>query len=293
MDELLSESGGQIQSFLGIDIPEEFEVQPYIDTAIAWGLNLVAAILILIVGFWIAGRVAKTIRAAMGRTGRIDPMISGFLGSIARYAVIAVTIIAVLGRFGIETTSIVALLGAAGLAIGLALQGTLSHVAAGVMLLFFRPFRIGDYVDAGGVAGTVKDINLFTTEFATPDNVMIIVGNGNVWGSTITNYSGHPTRRVDLVFGIDYGDDIDKAMTAIRELVEADPRSHKEPEIFLAVSELADSSVNITLRVWCAADDYWGLKFDLTKAVKERFDAIGISIPFPQQVVHHVGKALG
>lgn len=276
-----------LREWLGMTLPPGFDVQSYVDTALGWGLNLLAALIILLAGLWLAGRAAGGVRAAMNRTKRIDPMISGFIGSLARYAVIAITLIAVLGRFGIETTSIVALLGAAGLAIGLAMQGTLTHIAAGVMLLFFRPFKIDDYVEAGGVAGSVKDINLFTTEFATPDNVQIIVGNANVWGSTITNYSAYKMRRVDLVFGIDYGDDIDKAMAAIQDVVAGDARALREPEMFLGVSALGASSVDITLRAWCAAADYWPLRFDLMKAVKQRFDRDGITIPFPQRVVYY------
>ena len=210
----------------------------------------------------------------------------GFFGSLVKYVIIAITIIAVLNRFGVETTSLVAVVGAAGLAIGLALQGTLSNVAAGVMLLLFRPFKVGDYIEAAGLAGTVKSISLFVTEMATPDNVQIIAPNAQLWGAAVKNFSFHETRRVDLLIGIAYEDDIDKAMAAIHAVVGADSRSHDDPAPMVAVAELADSSVNLTVRVWCQAGDYWGLKFDLTKAVKERLDAEGITIPFPQVQTH-------
>ena len=207
-----------------------------------------------------------------------------FFGSVARYAIIALAVIFILGRFGIETTSLAALVGAAGLAIGLALQGTLSDLAAGFMLILFRPYKLGQYVDIGGTSGTVKDLNLFVTELATPDNVQIIVPNGQAWGAIITNYSHHDTRRVDLVFGIDYGDSADAAMGIILEQVQADARVLSDPEPWVRVTNLGDSSVDLTARIWCQAADYWDLKFALTKAVKEAFDAKGISIPYPHTV---------
>jgi small conductance mechanosensitive channel len=175
-------------------------------------------------------------------------------------------------------------MGAATLAIGLALQGTLSDLAAGFMLILFRPYKLGQYVDIGGTAGTVKDLNLFITELVTPDNVQIIVPNGQSWGSIITNYSAHDTRRVDLVFGIDYGDSADKAMGIILDAARADDRVHADPEPWARVTNLGDSSVDLTARLWCDAGDYWDLKFALTKTIKEAFDAQGISIPYPHTV---------
>ena len=183
--------------------------------------------------------------------------------------------------FGFEATSLVAVLGAATLAIGFALQGALADLAAGVMLIIFRPYRIGQYVDVGGTAGTVKDINLLITEMATPDNVQITIPNGKAWGSIITNYSAHPTRRLDLGFGIDYGDDADKAMAIISDIAKADERVHDDPAPWVRVVNLGDSSVDLGVRLWCAAGDYWELKFALTKQVKEAFDEGGISIPYP------------
>ena len=226
-----------------------------------YGLSVVGAIVILIVGLWVSGWAMHATERGLIRTGKVDATLSHFFGSLVKYGIIAFTLIAVLSEFGVQTASLIAVFGAAGLAIGLALQGTLSNVAAGVMLLLFRPFKVGDYIDGAGVAGTVKAISLFVTELATPDNVQIIAPNGRMWGAAIKNYSAHPTRRVD-------------------------GRVHKEPAPFVVVGELGDSSVNLIVRLWVDAADYWGVKFDLTKAFKEQLEADGISIPFPQQDVH-------
>jgi len=259
--------------------------------ALEYGVSFVAAVLILIVGFWLAGRARKWTVHALSRGPVKDDMLQSFFGSIVRYLIIIVTILAVLGEFGIQTTSLIAVLGAAGLAVGLALQGTLSNVAAGVMLLIFRPFRTGQYVEIGGIAGTVKELTLFFTELNTPDNVQIIVPNSGIWGQPLKNYSSYPTRRVDITFGISYADDINKAMDIIRSVYEADPRSMKEPEPFLGVIALNDSSVDIVMRLWVANADYWPVKFDITKKVKERFDEEGITIPFPCRTVYQVAEA--
>lgn len=253
-----------------------------------YGLGALGGIIILILGWIVARWARQAVDRGLGRIERIESTLRNFLASAVRYLVLALTALAVLSQFGVQTASLITLLGAASLAIGLALQGTLSNLAAGVMLLFFRPFRVGDYVEAGGHAGTVKGIDLFMTEFATPDNVRILVPNGRIWGGSVINYSHHTTRRVDLTVGIDYGDDIDKAFAAIGRVVTADTRVHDEPAPLVAVTELADSSVNIVVRAWCDAGDYWPLKFALAKAVKEELDAAGITIPFPQRVVHVV-----
>jgi small conductance mechanosensitive channel len=259
---------------------------------ISYGLSLLGAIIILILGRMVAGWAKNTTKKFLERTGKIDQTISNFLSNCARYVVLIFTFIMVLSQFGIETTSLIAIFGAAGLAIGLALQGTLSNVAAGVMLLIFRPFKIGDYVEAAGIGGTVKSITLFVTELATPDNVQILSPNASVWGATVKNYSHHTTRRVDFVVGIDYGDNIDKAMETLHATINADARVLKDPAPMVVVGNLGDNSVDLTVRVWCNAGDYWGVKFDLTKAFKEKLDAAGISIPFPQRTVHLV-KAEG
>ncbi len=247
-------------------------------------INTLQALLFLIVGYIVAGMVSRFIRRQVLKNEKLDNTLGTFFASIARYGILAVVAIAVLQLFGFQATSLVAVLGAASLAIGLALQGTLSDIAAGVMLIIFRPYRIGQYIDVGGTAGTVKDLNIFTTELTTPDNVQIILPNSKAWGSIITNYSAHDTRRVDFTFGIDYADDIDAAMAVIDELAKQDSRVHADPEPWVRVVGLGDSSVDLGVRLWCRASDYWDLKFDMTKAVKEAFDNNGISIPYPHQV---------
>ena len=251
-----------------------------------YGLKVVGAVAVLLVGLMIAGWARRIVTKLLSRSERVDPMLTGFFASLAKYLVLAITVIAVLNQFGVQTTSLIAVLGAAGLAIGLALQGTLSNVAAGVMLLFFRPFKIGDYIDASGITGTVKSVGLFVTELATPDNVHIVAPNAQLWGTAIHNYSHNDTRRVDLVVGVAYEDDVEKALEILLDMGKADERVHADPEPFAAVAALADSSVNVTLRVWCDADNYWPLKFDLTKAIKASLDREGISIPYPQTQVH-------
>jgi len=259
----------------------------------SYGLSVIGAVVILIVGFVVAGWVRGAVNKTLSKVDKVDATLRGFFSSLAYYAVVIFTIIAVLAQFGVETTSFIAVIGAAGLAIGLALQGTLSNVAAGVMLLLFRPFKIGDYIEGGGLAGTVKNLSLFVTELATPDNVQIIAPNSQLWGSAIKNYSFHPTRRVDVVIGIAYEDDIDKALAAIVDESKKDSRVAADPAPMAAVTDLGDSSVNFTVRVWCDAADYWGLKFDLTKNLKNRMDAENISIPYPQRTIHTVAAAAG
>lgn len=247
-------------------------------------VNVVLAALILIIGLIVAGIIKGAVRKAALKSERIDDTLGNFFASLAYYGAMAVVFIAVLGQFGVQTTSIVAALGAATLAIGLALQGTLSNLAAGVMLILFRPYQLGDWVDVAGQSGSVKDVNLFTTELATGDNKKVIIPNGAAWGDTIVNYSANPTRRVDLVFSIDYADNIDTAMAIIEETLNADDRVHKDPAVFTAVAAHGGSSVDIVTRAWCDAGDYWGVHFDALKNVKEAFDAKGISIPYPHQV---------
>ena len=247
-------------------------------------LNGAKALAVLIVGWIAAGWISSVVRKRVNASEHIDNTIGNFAASIVRWVLLAVVLVSVLGIFGIEATSLVAMLGAATLAIGLALQGTLSDIAAGFMLILFRPYKLGQFVDIGGTAGTVKDVNLFVTELATADNVQIIVPNGQAWGSIITNFSAHDTRRVDLVFGIDYGDDIEKAKAIILRLANADARVKQDPEPWVRVTNLGDSSVDLTTRLWCDAGDYWELKFAMTQGVKEAFDAEGISIPYPHQV---------
>jgi small conductance mechanosensitive channel len=263
-------------------------MQGAVNALTTYGLDVVGAVLILVFGLWIAGKTHRVVSRALGKAKRLDETLIGFFANAAKYGVVVFTVVAVLNQFGIETTSFIAVLGAAGLAIGLALQGTLSNVAAGVMLLIFRPYKIGDYVEAGGNAGTIEELNLFVTVMATPDNVRIIVPNARIWGATVANYSANPTRRVDLVMGISYADDIDKATAVMSQVIDDEARVLKDPEPMVAVAELADSSVNFAVRVWVDNADYWPVRFDLTKAMKQRFDAEGVSIPFPSQTVYHV-----
>jgi small conductance mechanosensitive channel len=248
------------------------------------GTNLILAAAILIAGMIVAGSLRKAIVTAVHKSERIDDTLGRFFASLAYWGLMIVVLIAVLSRFGVETTSLVATLGAATLAIGLALQGTLSNLAAGVMIVLFRPYGLGDWVEVAGQAGTVTDINLFTTELATGDNKKVIVPNGQSWGSVITNYSANKTRRVDMGFSIDYGDDIELTMGVIQTVLEADKRVLKDPAVFTAVKAHGASSIDIVCRAWCLTGDYWGVYFDAMKTVKQAFDANGISIPYPHQV---------
>lgn len=248
--------------------------------------SVVGALVVLFAGLWLAGRIKKIVSTAMSKSGRIDATLSGFLSSLVHYGLIALVIITTLGVFGVPTTSFAAVIGAAGLAIGLSLQGTLGHVASGVMMLGFRPFDVDDFVDTAGVSGTVKHIGLFTTELATVDNKKIIIPNGMIFDAVITNYAGYPTRRVDFTFGISYGDDIKKAMALIKSEVEKETRALTDPEPVIAVDNLGDSSVDIICRVWVERTDYFPVKWALTQAVKERFDAECVSIPFPCRSVY-------
>lgn len=256
-----------------------------LNAAIALALNVIYAFVIIIVALVVANWLRGRIVGVAERHPRADATLFGFLGSLAKYAVLAFAAIFVLNRFGIQTTSLVAVVGAAGLAIGLALQGTLSNLAAGVMLILFRPIRAGDFVEAAGASGTVKDISLFFTELATPDNVQLIIPNGQIWSSAITNYSVNPTRRVDLTFGVSYDTDLKKADRVLNALVSADSRVLADPAPFVKVTALGDSSVDFTVRVWTARTDWWDVTCDLQRAVKDAFDREGIDIPFPTRTV--------
>jgi small conductance mechanosensitive channel len=250
-----------------------------------FALNLVAAIVIFYAGRLVAGLIAKGLRRLMQRQ-QVDPILESFICHLVYWGMMAFVIIAAITKLGIQTASLIALVGAAGLAVGLAMQGSLANFAAGVLIVMFRPYRVGDWVEAAGIAGTVEQVQILTTVMKTADNKRIIVPNGQIMDSIITNYSANDTRRVDMVVGVSYGDDIDQVRATIRELVDADERIHKEPPCQIAVSELADSSVNFNVRPWVATADYWPVKFELTEAIKKRFDEVGISIPFPQRDVH-------
>ena len=274
-----------------MDNPSEYagNASQYMDTAMqlamAYVPKLVLAIVVLLLGLWLVKRVIKLMNKGMERSST-EPTLAKFLGNLVSIGLKALLLISVASMIGIETTSFIAILGAAGLAIGLALQGTLANFAGGVLVLLFRPFKVGDFVEAQGVAGTVTEIQIINTVIRTGDNKRIIVPNGAISNGIITNFSSEATRRVDFVFGIGYDDDVAKAKSILTRLATEDSRSLAEPAPLVVVSELADSSVNFTVRVWVNAADYWGLYFDLTEQVKLTFDQEGISIPFPQSDVH-------
>jgi small conductance mechanosensitive channel len=262
------------------------DVERYInDYAIPWGINIAMAIVIYVIGRIVVGFILSLFRRLMAKS-KYDAMLVDFLEAIISAILMLFVIVASLNQLGVDTTSLVAILGAAGLAIGLSLQDSLKNFAAGVMLLVFKPFKSGDFVEAGGTAGTINKISIFTTTMTTPDNKEIIVPNGGIYSNNITNYSAKETRRVDMVVGIGYDADLRKAKEILNEMVRADERILSEPAPTVAVSELADSSVNFVVRPWCKASDFWGVKFDFTEQVKLRFDQEGISIPFPQMDVH-------
>lgn len=256
-----------------------------VELAKEWGPKILMAVVVLIVGVLIAKMIRSGIRKVLGLK-HVPPIVAAFITNMAYIAMVAFVVMAAMNAVGIQTTSFVAVLGAAGLAIGLALQGSLSNFASGFMLIIFRPFKQGDFIDAGGTMGVVEEIEVFTTVMKTPDNKKIIIPNSQITGGTITNFSAHPKRRVDWVFGVSYADDIDKVKATIRKVVEGDERVHKDPEVFIVLSALADSSVNFTVRAWANSADYWGLFFDINEKIKKAFDAEGISIPFPQRDVH-------
>lgn len=251
-----------------------------------YSLQVIGAIIILIVG-WIGAGLAKKFVKRLLVKARTDEAVISFVGNITYFLILTFTVLAALAKFGVQTASFVAVLGAAGLAIGLALQSTLANFAAGVLILILRPFRVGDYIEGAGVTGTVKEIELFTTVLATVDNIKIMVPNGKLFGDVIKNISGYDLRRIDLVVGIGYGSPIGKAVEILGSLIREDARILPDPQPQIAVSELAGYSVNLVFRPWVKKEDYWEVRFDLIRKIKESFDRNGIEIPFPQQVVHN------
>ncbi len=248
-------------------------------------LNLFAAVVIYIVGKWLAKVISTAIEKLMLK-GKADHALAGFTKNIINAAILVFAIIAAVGRLGVQTTSLIAVIGAAGLAIGLSLQGTLSNFAAGVMLIMFKPFKVGDFIEGGGVLGTVKEIQIFNTILSSPDNRKIILPNSKVSGDTITNFTAIDSRRIDMVFGVSYADDMRKAREVLMDVVTSDPRVLKDPVPVVAVSELGDSSVNLVCRPWVKPSDYWAARFDITEKGKEALEANGLSIPFPQRDIH-------
>ena len=255
------------------------------DFILFYGIKVLMAVVIFVVGKMVAKWLRGVVKTILQKK-EMDVAIQHFVSALVYYAVITFVVIAALGQLGIHTASFVAVIGAAGLAIGLALQGALANFAAGVLILIFKPYRVGDFVEVAGVSGTVISVLVFTTELNTADNKRIVIPNGQTMGGTITNYSTNDTRRIDLVMGIGYSDDIDKAKKVLEDIVAADSRILKDPAPTIAVVELADSSVNFVVRPWVNKADYWGVYFGLTETVKKRFDQEGISIPFPQSDVH-------
>jgi small conductance mechanosensitive channel len=257
------------------------------DVVAVWGLKVVAAIAIFIIGRWVAKAVRSGVRRMMTKAD-VDSIIIGFVGSMTYIALLAFVVIAALGQLGIQTTSFIAILGAAGLAVGLALQGSLANFAAGFLMIIFRPFKVGDFIEGAGVAGVVEAIHIFTTTLKTGDNKLIIIPNAKLSGDNITNYSAQETRRVDMTVGVAYDADLSVVRDVLIDIIGKEERALKDPAPLVAVAELADNSVNFVVRVWTKTGDYWGVKFDMTETIKNRFDAEGIGIPFPQRDIHIV-----
>ncbi len=263
---------GQIQSFIAL-----------------YGLKVLAAIVIFVVGRWVARLLTKTLKKMM-RKGNVDETLVKFIGNMTYIALLTFVILAALGKLGVQTTSFIAVIGAAGLAVGLALQGSLSNFAAGVLMIIFRPFKVGDYIDAAGVSGTVEKIEIFTTQLKTPDNKTVIIPNSKITEGPITNVTAKDTRRVDLIYGVGYSDDIDKVKEVLVDILAKDARVLDDPPPIIGLLELADSSVNFAVRPWVKKEDYWNFYFDMNESVKKRFDSEGISIPFPQRDVHMINQ---
>lgn len=263
----------------------EINIEQVQEVVTVFGFKLLAALAVFIIGRWLARHLAKVVERLMTKS-KVDQTLVVFIGHLTYVALLTFVILAALGQLGIQTTSFIAVLGAAGLAVGLALQGSLSNFAAGVLMIIFRPFKVGDFIEGAGTAGTVEELKIFTTQLKTPDNKLIIIPNSKLSSDNIVNVSAKPTRRVDMVFAIGYTDSIDRAREVITDVLAQDSRILKEPAPLVAVLELADSSVNFAVRPWVKAADYWDVYFDITENMKKRFDREGISIPFPQRDVH-------
>jgi small conductance mechanosensitive channel len=250
-----------------------------------FGLKIIAAILIFVIGRWVARLIQKVLEKTMQKA-KADPVLIPFTVNLVYTAILVFVVIAALGQLGVQTTSFITVIGAAGLAVGLALQGSLSNFASGVLIIIFRPFHTGDYIEGGGVSGVVKAIHIFTTTLTTPDNKRVIVPNSKIMGDNIINYSAEGTRRIDLTASISYGDNIDTAKAALMDLLNKDPRVLKDPAPFVGVSAMAESSIDFTVRPWVKVADYWAVFFDMNEAIKKRIEAEGLTIPFPQRDVH-------
>ena len=264
---------------------ENISAEEMVALALPYITNFIFAIVIFFIGKFIISKAVNIAKKIMTKT-KIDDALVGFAGNILYALGMAFVVIAALSKLGVETTSLAAVIAAAGLAIGLALQGSLSNFASGVLIILFRPFTVGHYIEAAGVAGTVEEISIFTTQLKTPDNKVVIVPNGQITGGSITNYSKKPTRRVDMVVGVGYDDNLAQVKEVLEKIIASEDRILKDPAPVIAVSELADSSVNLVVRPWVNSADYWPVKFDLTEKVKTTFDEEGISIPYPQRDLH-------
>jgi len=252
---------------------------------IEYGLNIVAAIVTLVIGMMVAGMISNGFHRVLTKR-KLDPTIVEFVSHMAKYVIVAFVVIAALGRIGVQTTSFIALLGAAGLAVGLALQGSLSNFASGVLIIVLRPFKAGEYIEAAGTAGSVESVQIFATTLVTPDNKCVVVPNSSILGGNIINYSRKPTRRIDLVIGVSYSADLAKTKAVLEKVVTANALVLKEPGVQVAVAELADSSVNFVVRPWVNGSDYWPARFELMEEIKNALDEAGIEIPFPQMDIH-------
>ena len=263
----------------------DYSVDQIGQLTVSFAIKLVVAAVIWFIGTTVAKMICDALRRVLRRQNGIDPSVANFSARALNWVMIGAIIVAILDLFNIETTGIVAILGAATLAVGLALKDTLANFAAGVMILLFRPFATGDFIEVSGEMGTVRNINLFRTEIATVDNIQIIIPNNDTWTTVLKNYSAYDRRRMDLVIGVDYGADMDEAVRIVRQVVTSDLRALHDPEPFVKVTNLGASSVDITARVWCKREDLFDFKFEVTKRIKEALDQAGISIPFPHMQV--------
>ena len=272
-----------MEALQGADVSKIIE---FLQTdGLAFGIDLLLALVIFFVGRFAIRMVVRALAKTMQKNG-VEKTLETFICNLVSMALLVVVVIAAIGQVGIQTTSFIAIFGAAGLAVGLALQGSLSNFASGVLIVLFRPYKVGDFVEAAGISGSVDQVQILTTVLKTGDNKQVIVPNSQIMNSIITNYSAHDTRRLDMVIGVSYEDDLDKVRKTLEEIIAADDRTLKDPAPKIAVAELADSSVNFIVRPWCATSDYWPLMWDLTETIKKRFDQEGISFPFPQQDIH-------
>jgi len=291
MNTAINESqAAETSAIEGIDLAKVQELVT--EYALEYGLNILTAIIVFIVGKWLCGVIQNMAKKVM-ISSKVEATLVEFLANILYWLIYLVVVIAALGQLGVETGSFIAIVGAAGLAVGLALQGSLANFASGVMIIIFRPFKVGDFIEAGGVAGIVKEIQIFNTVLTTPDNKVIFAPNAAVTGGSITNFSTNDTRRVDLTFGVSYNDNLDDVKKMIEEVVAADQRVLKDPAVTIAVGELGADSVNFVVRPWASSADYWGVFFDLTENLKKEADKRGFSIPYPQRDVHIYNENAG